>query len=153
MSRARTSPTRRGSIHEVPLSGVKPLPTNGAQNRASSAATVKSEASARFSPMPAAHPLTTLTIGTWVRSMRGMRRLAWAGRRRWMLPTRGLDPPAALRATMSNPEQKSGPAPVSTMARTSSSRPAASMASIVAATTSSFRALRRSGRSKVRRST
>ena len=37
-SRARTSPTRRGSNHVAPLSGVKPRSVNGSQNVASSAA-------------------------------------------------------------------------------------------------------------------
>ena len=51
-SRARATPTRRGSSHVAPLSGVKPRAANGSQNRASSAATVKSAASASWSPMP-----------------------------------------------------------------------------------------------------
>ncbi len=51
-SRARTSPTRRGSSHVAPLSGVKPRSPNGSQKRASSAATVKSAASAIWKPMP-----------------------------------------------------------------------------------------------------
>ena len=55
-SRARGSPTSRGSSQVAPLSGVKPRALKGSQNRASSAATVKSAASANWNPMPAAQP-------------------------------------------------------------------------------------------------
>ena len=60
------APRRRdaGSSHVAPLSGVKPRSTNGSQKRASSAATVKSAASASWNPMPAAQPRTVHTTGT-----------------------------------------------------------------------------------------
>ena len=64
-----------------------------------------------------------------------MSRWACDGSRRWMMPTRGrLAAPPALRATMSAPPQKWSPAPVSRIARTASSRPAASTASMRPAT-------------------
>ena len=65
----------------------------------------------------------------------GIRRCACDGNRRWMLPARGLLPVSLaswLRATQSKPEQKCSPAPVSRMARTASSRPARSTASMAA---------------------
>ena len=49
--------------HDPPESGVNAESTNGAQNRASSAATTKSLARAMFIPRPIAHPLTETTIG------------------------------------------------------------------------------------------
>ena len=44
--------------------------------------------------MPAAQPRTAQTTGTWAVQRSGISRWACAGRRRWMLPTRGL--PALL---------------------------------------------------------
>ena len=68
-SRARTSPTRRGSSHVAPLSGVNPRSTNGSQNRRVGAATQKSAASASLNPMPAAQPCTSQTTGIWMLTM------------------------------------------------------------------------------------
>ena len=92
ISRARTSPMRRGSSQVAPLSGVKPRSTNGIQKRASSAATVKSAASARLRPMPAHQPCTRHTTGVCVVRISGISRCACDGSRRWMLPTRGSSP-------------------------------------------------------------
>ena len=146
-------PASRGSSQVPALSGVKPRSANGSQNRASDAATVKSLARARWNPMPAAQPCTRHTTGTWTDSTSGTRRWASDGTRRWIDPTRGrgASGPPALRATMSAPPQKWSPAPASTIARTRSSRPAASMASISPATITSSSALRLSGRSSVSR--
>ena len=126
-SRARTSPTRRGSSQVAPLSGVKPRSVNGSQNRASSAAIVKSAASASWNPMPAAHPRTSHTTGTCTSQQQRDRAgapasAAGAGccRRAACAPIAGR----ALRATMSAPPQKWSPAPSSTITRTRSSVPA-----------------------------
>ena len=138
ISRARTSPTRRGSSQVAPLSGVKPRSANGSQKRASSAATVKSAASARWRPMPAAQPAhradhRDLHVEQRAGSAGGPATAAGAG----CCPTRGLRVAAgALRATMSAPPQKCSPAPASRMTRTASSRPARSTASIEPRTSS-----------------
>ena len=95
--------------------------------------------------MPAAQPRTAQTTGTWVVQRSGISRWACAGRRRWMLPTRGF-PPSWLRATMSKPAQKCSPSLASRMARTDSSRPARSTASMSAYIIGSSIALRLSGR-------
>ena len=63
---ARARPTSRGSSHVAPESGLKPRVTNGSQNTASSAATVKSAASARLQPRPTAQPRTVHTTGRWM---------------------------------------------------------------------------------------
>ena len=109
-SRARTSPTRRGNNHVAPLSGVNPRSANGSQNVASSAAIVKSAASASWKPMPggpAAH--------------RAHDRRLHAREQRDRAGAPGREPPldaararsqaarSALRATMSAPPQKCSP--------------------------------------------
>ena len=60
------APTSRGSSQVEPESGLKPRSTNGSQNTASVAATVKSAASARLQPNPTAHPCTLHTTGSWM---------------------------------------------------------------------------------------
>ena len=136
----------------APLSGVNPRSTNGAQKRASSAAMVKSAANARLRPIPAAQPRTAHTTGVCTVQSNGTRRWAWEGNRRWMLPTRGRlfseFGPSRLRATKSNPEQKCSPVLVRRIARTASSRPARSTASIAAYIIVSSIALRFSGRER-----
>ena len=92
----------RGSNHAAPLSGVKPRAMNGSQNRASSAATQKSAASAMWKPSPAAQPRTTATMGTCVSSINGISLLALFGSRRCVLPTRGLRSDLALLAIRSD---------------------------------------------------
>ncbi len=78
-SRARATPTRRGSSQVAPLSGVKPRSVNGSQNVASVAATVKSAASASWKPMPAAQPCTRHTTGVCTSSISGISRWASDG--------------------------------------------------------------------------
>ena len=131
--RARTSPIRRGSIHETPLSGVKPRSQNGAQKRASSAATVTSAASASASPMPASPALH----GADHRRLHGLQqrdqpvRLGGQPALDAARPAAASHlPPRALRATTSAPLQKCSPSAASAMTRTASSRPAASSASM-----------------------
>ena len=136
----------------APLSGVKPRATNGSQKVASSAATVTSAATASWNPSPAAQPRTTQTTGTCAEVISPISRWAVCGTRRWMLPARGRSSPA-LRATMSAPEQKWSPAPVSTTARTRSSRSASLMASAIPVIITSSTALRLSGLSSVSRRT
>ncbi len=115
----------RGSSQAAPLSGVKPRAMNGSQNRASSAATQKSEAIAMWNPRPAVQPRTTDTMGTCVSSINGMSRLALFGSRRCVLPTLGLRSERVLLAIRSDPAQKSGPSASIRMTRTDSSMPAA----------------------------
>ena len=131
----------------APLSGVKPRWRNGSQNRADSAAIVKSAASASWNPMPAAQPRTAHTTGSWISVSRAMSRCAWTGVRRWIEPVRGRVPSPAFLATQSAPEQKSSPAPRSSTTRRSSSVDAASSASMTARIPSGVIAFLRSGRS------
>src|SRR6266540_6392851 len=152
-SYARAMPTSRGSSHVPPLSGVKPRRANGSQNRASRAATQKSAATARWKPMPAAHPRTAQTTGTWTEHSSGTNRCACTGSRSWMLQTRGRASAGSLRLTRSNPEQKSSPSPLNRTARTCSSWFASSSCSMSAAIVASSSALRFDGRASVSAST
>ena len=121
-------PTSRGSSHVPPLSGVKPRAPNGSQNRASSAATVKSAASgeveadagrpapdARTPPAPA--PCSSSGIEPVRRATAaaaGSTADAWPRR----VPTAGVAADDVER------RRRSGrPRPSSTIARTDSSRP------------------------------
>jgi hypothetical protein len=139
----------------LPESGVNPRCRNGYQKVASRAATAKSAASASCAPIPAAQPRTAHTTGSCSSSSSGISRPACTASRRWMLPVRGLASAGnlALRATMSNPLQKSVPAPVISTARRPSSVAACSRLRISAASETSVSALRCAGRSSVSRST
>ena len=151
-SLACATPARRGISHDPPESGVNPIVAKGARNRASSATTAKSDASTRCRPRPMIHPRAAVTMGVWVSSIVGMRRLTCQRIRRWVEPARGVSPPPP-RCPRSKPEQKCSPAPVSEITRIDSSLPAASIVPISAPTMSSVTALRRSGRSRRNRRT
>ena len=116
---ARARPTSRGSSQVEPESGLKPRSTNGSQNTASAAATVKSAASARLQPRPAAQPRTLHTTGSWMVWTSSITRWAVWGIRRTRSPVRGRSPP--LVRPQSTPEQKSVPAPWIWIARSESS--------------------------------
>ena len=135
-----------------PLSGVKPRSANGSQKRASSAAIGEVggqrelEADAGRPAPHRAHDRAPATV-----AISGISRWAW--RRQPALDAadpRSRSPGAALRATMSTPPQKWSPAPVSTMTRTASSRPArVERVDQRRRSSSSSMALRLSGRSSV----
>lgn len=144
------TPTSLGTSQLAPLSGVKPRVTNGSQKRLSSAAMVKSAASASWQPRPAAQPRTAHTTGSWTSKSIAIRRCACSGVRRCRLPGRGFWTDA-LEATQSEPEQKSAPEPVSRMARSESSVAADSNVSTRRRTAATSSAPLRSGRSMTMR--
>ncbi len=80
--------------------------------------------------------------------MSSMKRWAWRGVRRWMLPVRGRGPSLALVATQSAPEQKSSPVLLMTTTRRVSSRAAASRASTMRAMAATGSEFLRAGRSR-----
>ena len=79
--------------------------TNGAQKRASSAATVKSEGEGEVEAMPAAQPGTMLMIGTWVAQHERDQPVGLGREPALDAADPGRGPPSALRATMSNPRR------------------------------------------------
>ena len=60
---ARAPPTRRGSVHETPLSSVSPTFAKAIRNPALVDASRRSQAKARPAPAPAAIPLTAAITG------------------------------------------------------------------------------------------
>ncbi len=60
---ALVKPTRDGTSSEEPPSGTSPMLTKASWKNADSAATIRSQASARESPIPAAGPLTAAMTG------------------------------------------------------------------------------------------
>ena len=62
-SAARVKPTRDGTNSDEPPSGTRPMLTKASWKNADSAATMRSQASARDRPIPAAGPLTAAMTG------------------------------------------------------------------------------------------
>ena len=149
ISQALAIPTTRGRKYVPPQSGCRPRLTKAWANLASVEAMRRSQPSARFMPAPAAAPLTAAMMG-W-----GASRMARSVRSRpgaiFSMSGRSRAPAlASLMALTSPPAQKPFPAPVMTITLTSGS----ALARVTASKRSSLRvpprALRRSGRFRVR---
>ena len=142
---ARARPTRCGSSHVPPQSGISPIFENAWMKLAERAATTMSQPSAKLAPAPAATPLTAATTGTGIERMRSA-----SGRysRSMTSPTSTSSPamPASLRSC---PAQKPRPAPVTTTQRTAASFAAASSAARSSACIAAVKLLSAAGRFSV----
>ena len=141
-------PTIRGRNQLEPASGTIPRRANTNPMRASSAARRMSIGSVIVIPTPTAGPLMAAITGlveskirsvTWPPLSRATSSALWRSRQSKVSP-----PPAR-----SAPTQQARPAPVTTIARTSSSASARSKASISSPAIVGVQALSRSGRSSV----
>src|SRR5918996_1126374 len=110
----------RGSSQVPPESGIRPILTKAWVKRASSAAIRMSQAAARDTPAPAATPFTAAITGFGVETTTGISRwydCSRCSRMSGRSPARYAD----SNSVRSWPAQKPRPAPVTTMARASSS--------------------------------
>ena len=143
-SAARAKPTRDGTNSDEPPSGTSPMLTKASEKYADSAATTRSQASARESPIPAAGPLTPAMTGLGIRRMPVIS--GWYRSVR-ILYTSTVPPPASSAASFrSAPLEKARPAPVMRTARTSGFSVTSVIASSRSAENCRFHAFIRSGR-------
>ncbi len=143
---ARPSPTTWGSREDPPTSGISPIRVSGMPTIASAASTRKSHASASSSAPPMHAPWIAQMTGLGISSAR------FHASRQWRRNVRSCSG-AALSAPSdprSMPDENSGPAPRTTTTRTAGSSAAARSAVPVASTSSSWNALRFSGRLRTR---
>src|SRR6185437_10320446 len=143
-SAARAKPTRDGTHSDDPPSGTSPMLTKASEKYADSAATTRSQASARESPIPAAGPLTPAMTGLGIRRMPVIS--GWYRSVR-ILYTSTVPPPASSVVSFrSAPLEKARPAPVMRIARTSGFSVTSVIASHRSAENCRLHAFIRSGR-------
>ena len=135
MPRARPAPTSDVSRRMLQLSSARPYFATGNWKYASGATTRRSQIIDRMTPAPIAGPLIAPITGIGAASMAMFSALALSG-------SFSAIPAASVRSA---PELNTLPAPVRTIARTSSAA-ACSIASRRPSTSSQFSALRRSSR-------
>ena len=129
-SAARAKPTRDGTNSDEPPSGTSPMLTKASEKYADSAATTRSQASARESPIPAAGPLTAAMTGLGIRRMPVIS--GWYRSVRIWYTSTVPSPPCSAASFRSAPLEKARPAPVTRTART----PGSSVTSRIAASKS-----------------
>jgi hypothetical protein len=145
---ARACPTRRGNIHDPPLSGISPIAEKLWMNFAERAATTMSHASAILAPAPAATPLTCAITGCGMdvsAVISGFQPVSTVVPR-----STGMSPAATERSLRSCPAQKARPAPVRIRTRASAASASAERSSWCIC---AVKLLSRSGRLSVIRAT
>ena len=143
-SAARAKPTRDGTNSDEPPSGTRPMLTKASEKYADSAATTRSQASARESPIPAAGPLTPAMTGLGIRRMPVIS--GWYRSVRILYTSTGPPPASSAASFRSAPLEKARPAPVMRTARTSGFSVTSVIASRRSAENCRLHAFIRSGR-------